>query len=367
MAKLLEDRGWSQRLVAVILDVTEATISKIMSENLAVSAEMALKFQAIFGVPAEAFMRLQQEYDLAKARITVVTDPNTATRATLFGDLPIPEMIKRRWLAATDVREVESVQSSLVDFFGVKSVDEIEVLPHAAKKTAVATPATPAQLAWLYRVKMIADDMMAAKYSENAVYGLIPKLEELMVSAEAVRKVPRLLMECGVRFVICETISSAKIDGVCFWLDQATPVIAMSLRFDRIDNFWFVLRHEIEHLIQKHGQSAIMLDAELEGERAGVGENVTEEERMANTAAANFGVSTRTIDRFIARKSPFFKEADLLGFAATEGVHPGIIVGRLQHATGRYDLFRNHLVKIRSKIVPSAMVDGWGDVAPVGL
>jgi HTH-type transcriptional regulator/antitoxin HigA len=366
LAKLIADRDWSQRLVAVILGVTEAAISKIMSDNLAVSAEMAIKFEDIFGVPAEVFLKLQQEYDLAKARITSVPNPDTRARATLFGELPIPEMIKRRWLTATDVRNVEDVQDSLVNFFGVRTVDEIEVLPHAAKKTAVTMPTSPAQLAWLYRVKRIADDMMTAKYSESAVRAVLPKLEELMVSAEAVRKVPRLLTECGIRYVICETISSAKIDGVCFWLDDKSPVIGMSLRFDRIDNFWFVLRHEIEHVLRKHGQSAIMLDAELEGDRAGTGESVPEEERVANEAAANFGVMTRTVDKFISRKAPFFKESDLLGFAATEGVHPGIIVGRLQYATKRFDLFRNHLVKIRSKIAHSAMVDGWGDVAPVG-
>ena len=352
--------------MAVILDVTEASISKIMSDNLAVSAEMALKFEFLFEVPAQAFLQLQHEYDLAKARFTVQADPGAKTRATLFGDLPIPEMIKRRWLDASDVRDVPSVEASLLDFFGAASIDEIEVLPHAAKKTAVAMPTSPAQLAWLYRVKRIADDMMAAKYSEENVRALLPKLEELLISAEAVRKVPRLLMEAGVRFVICETVSNAKIDGVCFWLDANSPVIAMSLRFDRIDNFWFVLRHEIEHLRRKHGQAAIMLDTELEGDRAGVGDTVPEEERQANEAAANFGVTTRTMERFINRKAPFFKESDLLGFAATEGVHPGIIVGRLQHATKRYDLFRHHLVKIRSKIVHSAMVDGWGDVAPIG-
>lgn len=38
---------------------------------------------------------------------------------------------------------------------------------------------------------------------------------------------------------------------------------------------------------------------------------------------------------------------------------------KLQHKTGRYDLFRNHLVKIRSAIAPNAVVDGWGDVTPI--
>ena len=72
------------------------------------------------------------------------------------------------------------------------------------------------------------------------------------------------------------------------------------------------------------------------------------------------------MDRFIARKSPFFAERDILGFSSTLGVHPGLVAGQLQHRIGRYDLYRKHLVKIRSAIAPSAIVDGWGDVAPVG-
>jgi HTH-type transcriptional regulator/antitoxin HigA len=111
----------------------------------------------------------------------------------------------------------------------------------------------------------------------------------------------------------------------------------------------------------------MMVDAELEGERAGTGSSVSEEERMANEAAADFCVPSKSIDGFIARKAPFFAGRDILGFAKTLQVHPGLIAGQLQRRTGRYDLFRNYLVKVRSIVAPGAMVDGWGDVAPVGM
>jgi HTH-type transcriptional regulator/antitoxin HigA len=140
----------------------------------------------------------------------------------------------------------------------------------------------------------------------------------------------------------------------------------MSLRYNRIDNFWFVLRHEIEHVLRLHGQSAAMLDPELEGDRAGSGPTVPEEERIANEAAANFCVPKNAMEQFIARKSPFFAERDILGFAKTLNIHPGLVAGQLQRRTGKYDRFRSHLVKIRSIVAPGAMVDGWGDVAPVG-
>jgi HTH-type transcriptional regulator/antitoxin HigA len=190
-------------------------------------------------------------------------------------------------------------------------------------------------------------------------------LRPLLNSAEAARKVPKILAESGVRFVIVESLPSAKIDGVCFWLDERSPVIGMTLRFDRIDNFWFVLRHEIEHVIRKHGQSAAMLDISLEGERAGTGASLPEEERVANEAAAEFCVPQKQLKHFIQVKSPFFAERDIRGFAATYKIHPGLVAGQLQHKTERYDLFRNHLVKIRSVVTPNAMVDGWGDVAPI--
>ena len=161
------------------------------------------------------------------------------------------------------------LMAALAKFFGVASPDEIEILPHAAKKTMVAGEVTPVQLAWLYRVKEIASEMLVARYSPKGVRAAIPNLSALLGAREEARKAPRILAESGIRFVIVESLSSAKIDGVCFWLNSTSPVIGMSLRYDRIDNFWFVLRHELEHVLRLHGRSAMVLDAELEGDKAG--------------------------------------------------------------------------------------------------
>jgi HTH-type transcriptional regulator/antitoxin HigA len=137
------------------------------------------------------------------------------------------------------------------------------------------------------------------------------------------------------------------------------------MRHDRNDNFWFVLRHELEHVRRGHGKAAAILDADLDGERAGTGEGVPEEERQANAAASDFCVPQLQMDAFIARKAPFFAERDMVGFARSIKVHPGIVAGQLQHRTGRYERFRQHLVKVRSYVLPNAFVDGWGDMAPV--
>jgi len=191
-------------------------------------------------------------------------------------------------------------------------------------------------------------------------------LSALRDSPDSTRKVPRILAECGIRFVIVESLPAAKIDGVCFWLNDTSPVIGMTIRFDRIDNFWFVLRHEMEHVIRLHGQTEIMLDVELEGERAGTGSGLAEEEKLANAAASEFCVPDKFMTAFIDRKAPFFAERDLLGFARTLRVHPGLIAGQLQYRTKRYERFRQHLSKVREAIAPSATVDGWGDIYPLG-
>jgi len=345
----------------------ETGLNKILAGKRSIDAGIALRLEQLFGVNAETFMELQQVYDLAMARILARPDTTLATRARLFGELPVSDMIKRGWLkGVNDVRDVQRVEAGLCRFFGVASADEIEILPHAAKKTDVFGQATIPQLAWLYQVKRIAVDALAAKYSREGLIDAISGFRSLLGSPEGARKVPRILAECGIRFVIVESLPSAKIDGVCFWLNDRSPVIGMSLRHDRIDNFWFVLRHECEHVLQNHGHSAVMLDAELENERAGTGSSIPEEERVANEAAAEFCVPQSSLNNFIKLKSPFFAERDILGFAKTLNIHPGLIAGQLQHKLSRYDLFRNHLVKIRAAVLPNAMADGWGDVFPVG-
>ena len=364
---LLDARGWTQRILAIILRVDESGLNKIVAGKRPVDAQLALHLSDVFGIPAERFLQLQKEYDLAQARIVNRPDPNRADRAVLFGDLPVAEMIRRGWLDASDIRDTGAVEKALTKFFGANSLNEIEILPHAAKKTNVNTLATPAQLAWLHRAREIASEMLVSQFTPASCASAIERLKPLRLGSDEARTVPRILTESGIRFVIVESLPSAKIDGVCFWLDGSAPVVGMTLRHDRIDNFWFVLRHELEHVRCQHGLSAAILDTELEGDRAGTEGNVPEEERIANRAAAEFCVPKAMMDNFIARKAPFFAERDILGFAKTIGVHPGLVAGQIQNRTGRYDRFRNHLVKIRSCVAPGAVVDGWGDVAPVGI
>ena len=148
---LLEQRGWTQRTLAIVLERDESTVNKMIAGTSAVTVETALALEDVFGEPAEQFLALQRSFDLAKARLIARPDPGRATRAHLFGGLPIADMIRRGWLKASDQRNVPEVEVALAAFFGVASVEEIPILPHAAKKTDIAGDPTPAQLAWLYQ------------------------------------------------------------------------------------------------------------------------------------------------------------------------------------------------------------------------
>lgn len=367
IAALLEQRGWSQRVLAIVLGVEQPVVSRLVADKRSVDAPTAIALGEIFSVNPARFLELQAEYDLAKARLVARPDPKRSTRAQLFGHLPVAEMISRGWLDVEDIRDVSRVEEQLARFFNVPSADEIEILPHAAKRTNVHAEATPTQLAWLYRARQMADSMVVPNYSTKALVAATGKLRDLLASPEEARKAPRILTEAGVRVLAVESLAGGKIDGACFWIDDKRPVIALSMRFDRIDNFWFVLRHECEHVLRGDGRTAIALDVELDRERGGTGPEVEERERIANEAAAEFAVPQKTLKQFIARKAPLYTERDILAFAKMLKIHPGLVAGQLQRATSRYDRFRDHLAKIRDIVLPNVFHDGWGDVAPVEL
>jgi HTH-type transcriptional regulator / antitoxin HigA len=351
----MDERGWSQRDLAFILGCTEQAINPILNGKRGISPDMAKAFGIAFDVPAEFFANLQQAYDLSQARIP---DPSVALRRDMQSLYPVREMIKRGWIEPTDAKMLE-VQ--LTKFFGDEA---IPYMAHAAKKTSYEErEIAPAQLAWLFRVRQIAQSISVPNYSEKTLRSSLSDLQQMLLSPEETRHVPRLLMDCGVRLIVVEKLPSAKIDGVCFWLDKQSPVIGLSLQHDRIDNFWFVLRHEIEHVLLKHGQEEEMIDTDLDGQAI----SISEEERLANDAASEFCAPNERLSSFLARKHPFYYEKDVIAFSRLMQRHPGIVIGQIRKRLGRWDYLTRHLVKVRQHVLPGAITDGWGQVVPVSL
>jgi HTH-type transcriptional regulator / antitoxin HigA len=355
----MEARGWSQRDLAFIIGCPEQALNLILAGKRGISPDMAKALGEAFDVDPQFFANLQIAYDMAHARNPYA---GTAKRREMQNTYPVREMIRRGWIQPSDPVMLES---QLVRFFQAPSPESIPYMAHAAKKTSYEErEIPPAQLAWLFRVRHVAMSIPAQRYSEKALRSALHDFEQLMFSPELVRHVPKLLMECGVRYILVEKLPSAKIDGVCFWLDDASPVIGMSTQHDRIDNFWFVLRHEIEHVLQGHGREEEKIDTDLDGSGS---DPLDEEERIANDAAAEFCAPTSRLNSFLARKHPYYYEKDVVAFSRLINRHPGIVVGQVRKRLNRWDYLTRYLVKVRQFVLPASTADGWGQVVPISL
>lgn len=352
----METKGWNQSDLAYALGSTTAAINQILSDKRSISHNMAKALGLALEQPPEMFARVQAEWDILRAE---EPDQAIAARARILSQYPLREMIKRGWVDPEHGKG--TLEEQICRFFSVDALDHVPHLAHSAKKSDYSdVPA--AQLAWLFRVRQIASEMHPPRYSPDKLKESIEAFSSMRGAAEDVRRIPRLLNEAGVRFVVVESLPGSAIDGVCFWLGTNSPVIGMALRFDRIDNFWFVLRHECSHVLHGHGRTHPILDiVNIEASE----EAVSEEERIANLEAADFCVPAKDMQSFYIRKRPLFSERDVTAFATRVKVHPGLVVGQLQRMTDRYDLLRKHLAKVRQHLATSMMMDGWGDVIPV--
>jgi HTH-type transcriptional regulator / antitoxin HigA len=352
----LEARGWSQTELAEIMGRPARLINEIIAGKRAITPETAVQLGDSLGTGAEVWLNLESLYQLSKVQ---VSDGKVARRARLHERFPVREVVKRGWVAAN--ADVDTLERGLCVFYGLTSIDQHVRFCHAAKKTEPEHAPSMLQYAWLFRARQVATEMVTPVFSTTDLRKALPRLSALLTAPEESRHVAPLLAQCGVRFVIVEPIPGTKIDGACFWLDNQQPVVALSLRLDRIDNFWFVLRHEIEHVLREDGRdTGFVLDQDIEG-------TVSDDpaEVAANQAGAEFCVPQSDLSNFMARVGPFYSEERVVLFAQRLKIHPGLVVGQLQRRLGRFDLFRRYQVKIRSYLTASARTDGYGAIPNV--
>jgi HTH-type transcriptional regulator/antitoxin HigA len=361
----LEVRGWTQSDLAEILGRPLKTVSQVISGRKAVTPETARGLAGAFGTSPEFWMGLEAAYRLHRSSGDSNTDDAVSRRAKLFTKAPVKEMMKRRWIEPSD--NVDVLEKRVCDFLGIQSVDEEpHFWAHAAKKSTPYDEVTPAQLAWLFRARHLARLVGAEPFSVSSVKPLLGRLKLLLEGPEEARQVPRLLSEHGIRLVVLEPLPQTRIDGACFWLDKRSPVVALSLRFDRIDSFWHTLMHEIGHLANFDGlgNQERPLDIDLIGERAAPTASLPEPEKKANLFASDFLVHRDELQDFIARTKPLYSKSRIRGFAGRIRVHPGIVVGQLQFQKEiGWSHNREMLAKVRDLVSNSALTDGWGHLA----
>lgn len=354
----LDARGWTQTEFAEIIGRPPRLVSELIAGKRGITPDTAADIAAAFGTSAQLWMNLDAAYQLSKLAPRA---ERISREATLRERFPIREMAKRGWIEQT--KSLDIMEQRVCQYFNIKTINDQIEWRHAARRNYDRKDISTHQWAWILRVNQLACALQVVRFEIERLRAAISSLEALMTEPEEIRHVPKVLASCGVRFVVVEPIPGSKIDGVCFWLNDESPVIGLSMKGDHIDKFWFNLWHEIEHVIQGDGKAGDIVVDNFEDEIS-----QTEEcEKIANEAAANHCVPSKLMNDFVARHNPMFSEKSVIGFARIVKRHPGIVVGQLQKKTGRWDLFKKLQTRVREIVTSSVLTDGYGLTGPLNL
>ena len=207
------------------------------------------------------------------------------------------------------------------------------------RKSASARPdeAEKALIAWRARVLRVAAGQRGqAKSKFNiANSGWVRDLIGLSIYPDGPLRAAEMLRSKGILLVIEPQLPHTLLDGAALLLFDALPIIGLTLRHDRLDNFWYTLLHELGHIFLhfNHGLEAGFLDDDIDGPST----------EKAETEADSFAQS-QLLPKEIWNVSParFTRSAALIStFAQSQNIHPAIVAGRLRKDRNDYRIFED--------------------------
>ncbi|RKH42563.1 addiction module antidote protein, HigA family [Corallococcus sp. AB050B] len=350
----LDARGWSQRYLAEITGRPPQAISEIIKGTKQITPETAIDFADVLGTSAEFWLNLESRYRLqlaqrnrsklnSKESSSKDSKEKLSAKARLKSKLdalvPVAELLKRGWIRR--VSGAGALEKELCKFLGVDDIEEKPQLSTSWRHSQARNPQGGAQLAWLKRVEAVAKEQKVGAFSRTRLENAVPALLEFMDSPERIPVALGRLNSLGVRVAFVEHLPKSYVDGAAFTLDDGSAVVGVSLRYDRIDHFWFTLLHELAHIVSSH--KGVHLDNF--GEK-GV---QSSEEQEANALAQNWIFPREYVDRFVSEtREEGVTRAAIEKMAAKYGRHPGLLVGQLQYRKEiMYSEFRDMLVPVK--------------------
>lgn len=318
LSRELEARGWTQKDLAEIMGRPVQTINEIIRGSKQITPETAIELSQALGTSPEFWTNLEAKYRLhlvGKEK----NEQDIARKSRLYTIAPISELIKNKWIQAAD--SIDDLERQVCDFFGVSSLDETLQLDVNFRCSEHREPEATSRIAWVKRVENLAKQQTVASFERKKLETAIPEILACTKQVDSIVHIPKLLADLGVHFLIVPHLSKTYLDGAAFYLNS-NPIIALTLRYDRIDSFWFTLMHELAHIVLGH-QGAYLdnLDALEEND----------EERAANEKAANWLINSQTLNEFIITSKKVFSRKAIEEFAHNQNRHPGIILGRLHY------------------------------------
>ena len=327
ISDLLEEKDWTQTQLAERLGYTTKHISQLINGKAPISEQTALKLERVLGSTVAFWLSREAQY---RARIAKAEEEARLQSWTSWLDqLPAKDLMrqglipKRRMVA----KHKPSIVSDLLHFFGVASPAEWQdyyaSMECAFRRTQTSQSDIGAISAWIRQGENIAEQVTCPKYSKPKFEKAVQQIRQLTLlepqQFEPLLK--KLCKEAGVAFVLVPSIPRAHVSGMARWLNPHKPLIQLSLYGRQNDRFWFTFFHEAAHILL-HDKKDIFLD-NWDGET----KMPSQQEKEADDWSKDFLISPQHSTALPDLKS---KEA-VVEFANKIGIHPGIVVGRLQH------------------------------------
>jgi HTH-type transcriptional regulator/antitoxin HigA len=312
--------GLKQSELAKMLDMKEQQIQRYESELYSsASLKTLLKIADLLKVKINGDVQLKE----------VVKDvPGYLNPA----NYPFKEMFKKKWFEGFTGTLNEAMQQAdvlLFKLFDRAGIANKQVLSLNKKKVRTGGQYNQLALdAWHAHVIVKAKKQTVSEFDKETITDAwLKELASLSVKDNGPLQAAEYLMNSGIRFVIEPQIEGTYLDGAAILWENKYPVVALTLRNDRLDNFWFVLFHEIAHI-------KLHLNEDLEAVFDDLDLNSDGIENEADSFALNALISNDVWKKSLVRFSPS-KEA-IVNQAQKLNIHPALIAGRIRRETGKY-------------------------------
>jgi len=303
---------------------TSSRVSEVLNRKRPLTVQMIRALSLGLGISAETLVGLNE---------ATVTEKNEIN----WSKFPVKEMIARGWFDKLTKRDAGSTED-LVRKYIADAHLQFGAAAFRRRLSGEATSPTTvyALYAWLARViqrARLKKKGLGRFEKDRLNASFLRELAQMSWSEQGPLLAIEYLQNHGVAVVVEPQLKGTQLDGAALKDVDGTPVIALTLRYDRLDNFWFTLLHEAVH-IWKHVDSD--LDAFVDDLNT-----VSEDRREAE---ANRLAGEAFIPRLIWKRSDAFisPRKDTIEKLARElRIHPAIVVGRLHKDTGNYALFNS--------------------------
>lgn len=246
----LEDRGWSQEELAELIDLSPKQLSQIINDKVRITIETARLLGKAFETSAELWINLDTQY-----RLSIDSDSKkehaTERKLKIIKRMPASEIIKKGWFPGEKTAEgyenlYRSIWSTDPDDNSVYEKSRHTYCAWQKKDTSEYT--NNYTLTWKKVAEIKSKNIKVSKYDKKKLEDIACRYSRYTAMKDGVARFVADLNEAGIKFFVLSHVSKTYLDGACFFHED-NPVIVFTGRYDRVDNFWFTLAHEIAHVL----------------------------------------------------------------------------------------------------------------------